>query len=281
MQPGQFLTSFLDALPAALQNYSAADKKRAAGVAKLARSNGVLFAVEGFSKRVVDIDKVFKGVPLTPPYPLVILEYTLPPPESKHAFVVQEPRPRVLIVKQVPEGVVLIPIEYYAELDVGWIPPYAMFLLDESKDYLVSVAPLLDDSFEKAREITAADGRDVNDIVSRVMVADLATYAEFCRTLHEHEVTFDDIEPDATKNRMRRARGKAPLFTYKVLTIGKKKRRSAHQGGTHASPRSHLRRGYYRTSKHGVRHWVQPCMVKGETPGFVHKDYKVEELIDA
>jgi hypothetical protein len=281
MQPGQFLTSFLDALPAALQNYSAADKKRAAGVAKLARSNGVLFAVEGFSKRVVDIDKVFKGVPLTPPYPLVILEYTLPPVESKHAFVAQEPRPRVLIVKQVPEGVVLIPIEYYAELDVGWIPPYAMFLLDESKEYLVSVAPLLDDSFEGARKITAADGRDVNDIISRVMVADLATYAEFCRTLHEYEVTFDDIEPDATKNRMRRARGKAPLFTYKVLTIGKKKRRSAHQGGTHASPRSHLRRGYYRTSKHGVRHWVQPCMVKGETPGFVHKDYKVEELIDA
>ena len=86
------------------------------------------------------------------------------------------------------------------------------------------------------------------------------------------------IEPDEAKNRMRRARGKAPLFTYKVLTIGKKKRKSQHQGGTHASPRSHLRRGYYRTSKHGVRHWVQPCMVKGETPGFVHKDYKVEGL---
>ena len=75
---------------------------------------------------------------------------------------------------------------------------------------------------------------------------------------------------------MRRAQGKAPLYTYKVLTIGKKKPKSRRLGGTHASPRSHLRRGYYRTSQKGIRHWVQPCMVKGGTDGFVHKDYRVE-----
>jgi hypothetical protein len=132
------------------------------------------------------------------------------------------------------------------------------------------------DAFAEARKITTTDGRDIYDVVTNVMIADLATYAEFCRTIHENHVTFEDIEPAAKLNKMRRARGKAPLFTYKVLTIGKKKRKAAHQGGTHASPRSHLRRGYYRTSRNGVRHWVQPCMVKGETPGFVHKDYKVE-----
>ena len=33
---------------------------------------------------------------------------------------------------------------------------------------------------------------------------------------------------------------------------------------------------YYRTSKKGVRHWVQACVVKGETPGVVHKEYRVK-----
>jgi hypothetical protein len=101
---------------------------------------------------------------------------------------------------------------------------------------------------------------------------------EFLYVVHNYHLTTEDIAASERLNRKRAKQGKAPLFAYKVLTIGKKKRKSAHRGGTHASPRSHLRRGYYRTSKNGVKHWVQPCMVKGETPGFVHKDYKVEEV---
>ena len=102
------------------------------------------------------------------------------------------------------------------------------------------------------------------------------TYLRFCVACHDYETDFTDVEPHKGRAKMRRALGKAPLFTYKILTIGKRKPKSRRLGGTHASPRSHLRRGYYRTSKTGKRHWVQPCMVKGETPGFVHKDYIVE-----
>jgi hypothetical protein len=101
-------------------------------------------------------------------------------------------------------------------------------------------------------------------------------YLCFCNILHNFHTTFEDNAPHKGQNKIRRALGKGPLFSYKMLTIGKKKPKSRRLGGTHASPRSHLRRGYYRTSRNGVRHWVQPCMVKGETDGFVHKDYKVE-----
>jgi len=274
MQPGHFLTGFLDALPNALKYYSKDDRIVATAVAKLARSRGVVFTVDGYSKPEVDIEECFCKIPLTPPYPITVLEYELPPPKNLIAH--KAPRPRVLVVQQEGEDVVLIPIEYYHEGDVGWIPPYAMFKISRDGDAPVSIAPLLNNSFAKAQELMTGENRDINDVMSNVMIADLATYAEFCRTLHEHEVTFAEVVPDAAKNRMRRARGKAPLFTYKVLTIGKKKRKSRHLGGTHASPRSHLRRGYYRTSRNGVRHWVQPCMVKGDTDGFVHKDYKVE-----
>jgi hypothetical protein len=104
------------------------------------------------------------------------------------------------------------------------------------------------------------------------------TYQFLC-AINRYHTTFEDVAPPERLNRKRLKRGKVPLFTYKVLTIGKKKRKSQKLGGTHASPRSHLRRGYYRTSRNGVRHWVQPCMVKGETDGFVHKDYKVEGTV--
>lgn len=106
-------------------------------------------------------------------------------------------------------------------------------------------------------------------------------YVCFCNVVHNFYTTFEDNAPHKGQVKMRRALGKAPLFSYKVLTIGKKKPKSRRLGGTHASPRSHLRRGYYRTSQKGVRHWVQPCMVKGGTDGFVHKDYRVEGVCDA
>jgi hypothetical protein len=105
----------------------------------------------------------------------------------------------------------------------------------------------------------------------------LRFYFGVCQILAYHDVETTDVLADAKEARSRRIRGKAPLFTYKTLTIGARKARPAGKGGgTHASPRSHLRRGFYRTSKHGVRHWVQATVVKGDTPGFIHKDYRIK-----
>ena len=279
MQPGQFLTDYLDALPKALKNYSAADKTAAERVARVARSQGVVFVTEGLpDNKDFTLGEVLKDVPLTPPYSVTVLEYFLPPVKTTHPIMGddRQPRPRILVATSHREGAMVIPIEYYHELGVGWVPPYVMFMLTGDSEGQVMMAPVLPDSYNSAKKLVSDDGKEITEVITNVMAADIAAYAQFCRILHEREVTFDDVEPDKSKNRMRRARGKAPLFTYKVLTIGGPNKRKGHQGGTHASPRSHLRRGYYRTSKHGKRHWVQPCMVKGETPGFVHKDYKVE-----
>jgi hypothetical protein len=106
----------------------------------------------------------------------------------------------------------------------------------------------------------------------------LNLYGGVCQILANHDVETTDVLADAKEARSRRIRDKAPLFTYKTLTIGAPKTRPAGKGGgTHASPRAHLRRGFYRTSKTGVRHWVQATVVKGDTPGFVYKDYQIEQ----
>lgn len=103
-------------------------------------------------------------------------------------------------------------------------------------------------------------------------------YTAVCQIMANYHVETEEIVPDGKENRSRRIRGKAPLFTYKTLIIGEPKAKitSRKGGGTHASPRSHLRRGHYRTSKNGLRYWVSASFVNGGTPGFVHKDYELK-----
>lgn len=49
------------------------------------------------------------------------------------------------------------------------------------------------------------------------------------------------------------------------------------KGGTHASPRWHKRRGYWRTmKKSGKVVWVQACEVGSKSNGMVYKDYEVK-----
>ena len=49
------------------------------------------------------------------------------------------------------------------------------------------------------------------------------------------------------------------------------------KGGTHASPRWHERRGYWRTmKKSGKRVWVRSCEVGKKSDGMVYKDYEVK-----
>ncbi len=47
-------------------------------------------------------------------------------------------------------------------------------------------------------------------------------------------------------------------------------------GGTHASPRLHLRRGHPRQYAPGKYCWVQPCVVGNKAAGMVHKDYAIK-----
>lgn len=105
----------------------------------------------------------------------------------------------------------------------------------------------------------------------------LQIYTAICYAMRNNVTTTVDVPPDAKQNRVRRIRNQMPLFTYKTLVIGEAKPKvKTRKGGTHASPRSHLRRGHYRTSKNGLRYWVSAAFVNGNTPGFVHKDYELK-----
>ena len=75
----------------------------------------------------------------------------------------------------------------------------------------------------------------------------------------------------------RKSNKKKLIFEYHVLTIKPGKKQPAQtQGGSHASPRVHLRRGHRREYRLGAFTWVQPCVVGSKELGVVHKDYQVE-----
>lgn len=86
-----------------------------------------------------------------------------------------------------------------------------------------------------------------------------------------------DHQPDAALNKKRAKAGKVPLVSYKTLEIAVPNTRyegGGPGGGTHASPRVHLRRGHIRKIADGKTVWVQACVV-GSKHGMVLKDYKL------
>ena len=88
-----------------------------------------------------------------------------------------------------------------------------------------------------------------------------------------------DIAAIEQQGKKREAKGKVPFFTYKVLTLKPSKRSSGEGlGGTHASPRVHLRRGHIRRLP-DKRIWVNGCVVGDKSKGMVVKDYAVPAII--
>lgn len=73
----------------------------------------------------------------------------------------------------------------------------------------------------------------------------------------------------------REKRGKKPLFSYYTLELDLPKSRTfgVDLGGTHASPRVHLRRGHPRQYEPGKWCWVQAHAVGNKALGMIHKDY--------
>lgn len=96
----------------------------------------------------------------------------------------------------------------------------------------------------------------------------------FLSALHCSNVRRQEHIPSAKLQKARAKRGRAPLFSYWTLQLDGKSERGESQGGTHASPRVHLRRGHPRQYAPGKWTWVQACAVGNRAAGMVHKDYK-------
>lgn len=83
--------------------------------------------------------------------------------------------------------------------------------------------------------------------------------------------------PPEKVQKKRQKNGKKPLFSFWTLELKQERVEGDPQGGTHASPRLHLRRGHPREFAPGKYTWVQPCVVGNKKLGMVHKDYALAQ----
>lgn len=102
---------------------------------------------------------------------------------------------------------------------------------------------------------------------------------ELFEALSCSNVSHEPIETiDPRKNAKRIKAGKLPIYETRILTIqaGKASSSSKIYGGTHASPRQHLRRGHIRRLE-DKKIWVNACVVGKPENGVIDKNYHVKK----
>lgn len=114
-----------------------------------------------------------------------------------------------------------------------------------------------------------------DDFAQSAINNDFAMVRYFLFAINCNNVLAKENKPDEKLQKARAKRGKKPLFSYWTLELtDSKSEQGQNLGGSHASPRLHLRRGHPRQFKPGEWTWVQPCVVGNKKLGMVHKDYK-------
>lgn len=116
---------------------------------------------------------------------------------------------------------------------------------------------------------------DDTEVISKVVALQTRAVQCFLSALHCGNVRRQEHSPETKLQKARAKRGKAPLFSYWTLQLDGKSDRCENHGGTHSSPRVHLRRGHPRQYAIGKWTWVQACSVGSKVAGIVHKDYSV------
>lgn len=110
--------------------------------------------------------------------------------------------------------------------------------------------------------------------IGMIAKAEMQAVRAFCCAINCTNVLRREHQPEPKLQKARARRGKAPLFSYWTLELnGRGALRTPDQGGAHASPRVHLRRGHPRQYAPGKWTWVQAHAVGNRAAGMVHKDY--------
>lgn len=111
------------------------------------------------------------------------------------------------------------------------------------------------------------------------IISVLHVVSNFLSAMNCSNVRKSENIPDQKIQRAREKRGKLPLFSFWTLALDfDYNQDDTPRGGTHASPRLHLRRGHARQYAPGKYTWVQPCAVGNKAAGMVHKDYALRPL---
>jgi hypothetical protein len=96
-----------------------------------------------------------------------------------------------------------------------------------------------------------------------------------CSNVSSDQLIQKGLPPLVAQRRARK--GKLPIYETKILTVNTEKdaENGNSNGGSHASPRTHLRRGHIRRIDDNRRIWVNACVVGKSGKGIIDKQYVV------
>jgi len=124
--------------------------------------------------------------------------------------------------------------------------------------------------------VSQVDGEEMP--TERSVVPSLSMLQDWLTRLQSHACdAYEPIAKETFLNRIKIAEGKQPSYSWRTVVVPAMLRARAINGGTHASPRLHERRGHWRKLEGGRQVWVRDCLVGNPDLGVVEKDYKVTD----
>lgn len=144
--------------------------------------------------------------------------------------------------------------------DYGWagfpysVLPSSGYLKDNNTLVTLLIAPGTDKELVDVLEVSAQ------------------TVLQFLNVLSCANTRIDNIGKTPAKARP----GALPFDDYHVITIPALRNGSESKGGTHRSPREHVRRGHIRRYQNGTKIWINSMVVSRGVEGKIDRDYRVE-----
>jgi hypothetical protein len=238
-------------------------------ISAAAVSEKFILPVGGF---LID-DKDFRALDelqrLRLPFKAIALEYESP----RDSDPMRSSSKRIIFAVEMEEGLLFRSV-IWADA-AGVYLPQPLFLLQHG-DYLRrDLAPEGIPSVVMKDMHTRRDPGPVPDEERKDSGDEARVLLGFCNALSCSNVRFDRQELSKVRMAMRK-KSALPFDTYHVLTIepAGSAAGSTGLGGSHRSPREHLRRGHIRRLSDGRRLWVNATVVAaGRGAGVVTKDY--------
>jgi len=143
------------------------------------------------------------------------------------------------------------------------------------KDKEYAKMPMMGVVFEESHKGCSIGSLDENSKFDARMAATfVGALFEFMGRLEP--VGYRPTKKKSHLNKVREKKGKpALLYDWHTVQVTYPQVKREHQGGTHASPRRHQRRGHWRRHPNGSRIWVKDCWVGDASRGTIFKDYEV------
>lgn len=246
--------------------------------------------------RIFDTD--FKAVPdiLNLPFPEIVMEYSC---QGLDGGLVQEqigdaavsaPN-RIVFAKQQDNFITVCTMVQYKTPTTYWyFMPYLALITLKSSDNNVLPNPLVSKK-PIIKSITnnfiTVSYYDIGDIAKQRLGDDWEKFAAMdlndeigavlalIEALSCKNVQIEKL-PIRKPNKSAAKRGALLFDEYSVLTINRTNNNYAVVGGTHRSPREHLRRGHIRHLSTG-NIWVNSTVVSSNAGGKINKIYKLEK----